>query len=261
MRKFLTFFVLGGLFFGMVLSVEEYLQFLSLASLSVEASDPRAEELFWRHLESEELRYWPLFFITAADRKNEIEREAPVSILLDRKNISGFHVTIEPLKPWIVLKWRENAFYLAQDGRLWSVDHPFNSDSAETSPIVGPHFRLADDLPSPAGGDMESSGVTSCTFPVSFFKEWTKGLEEGGWSLNTEEVVVSRREGNFLIRVKLNEKGKIVQVLLRGDQGRWKEMSSAVTQILQQLHFSVGDLIIDTTYSDRIIVRTVIGGG
>lgn len=257
----MTLFILGGLFFGIGFSLEEYLQFLSLRDLSVEASDPKAEVLFWKNLDAEELRYWPLFFINADERKSEIEREAPVFIQIERKSICGFHVIIGLLKPWIVLKWREEAFYLAQDGRLWKVDHPFNSPFSEAPSLATPLFRLADDLPSPAGGAKDSFEVASCTFPVSFFEEWTKGLQEGGWWTNTEEVAVSRREGSFLIKVKLREKGKIVQVLLRGDQGRWKEMSSAVTQILQQLHFSAGDLIIDTTYSDRIIVRTMVGGG
>ena len=54
----------------------------------------------------------------------------------------------------------------------------------------------------------------------------------------------------------MNIAKKAVSVLLWGERSRWKEISSAVSQILNQLQLSGGDIIIDATYSDRVIVRS-----
>ncbi|MBL3538908.1 hypothetical protein [Aminivibrio sp.] len=261
MGKFLFFLLACSMLFGAAISYEEYSQFLSLDSISVQTGAPEAESLFWKNLGPAELRYWPIFFFKSADLKKKMESEAPLVFSLRRENVSDFFVELEPLQPWLRLRWKEKDFFLSRDGRIWESDHPLNSKfPGIRSPSIPP-FLLSEALPSPAVVPGEGIVVTSTVLPVSLFAEWVSGLETSGWMSHTREVEISRREGNYLLRLNLNNRDRTVRILIRGDQARWKEISSAVSQILHQLQFSGGDLIIDTTYTDRIIVRNVAGGG
>jgi hypothetical protein len=261
MRKFIFFLLLFSLFLGAAFSYEGYTQFLSFAGVTVESVDSEAERLFWKHIGSAELRYWPVFLFKSADLKKNIETESPLSFSFRRENLADFYIRLESLQPWIVLRWKEKNFYLNRDGRIWDADHPLNSKLSGISPPSTPPFLLSDALPSPAGIQGEKIVVTNSVLPVAFFSEWVSGLETSGWMPHTQEVEISRREGSYLLRLNLKIRNRTARILIRGDQARWKEISSAVSQILHQLQFSGGDLIIDTTYTDRIIVRNVAGGG
>ncbi len=261
MGKFLFILLLCSLLLGAALSYEEYIQFLSLDSVSVQTGDTEAEVLFWKNLGPWELRYWPVFFFRSADLKKKIESEAPLVFSLRRENVSDFFIEIEPLQPWLRLRWKEKDFFLTRDGRIWETGHPLNKKFSGIRPPTMPPFLLSEALPSPAGISGEGIVVTSTVLPVAFFAEWVSGLETSGWMPHTREVEISRREGNYLLRLNLNIRDRTVRILIRGDQARWKEISSAVSQILHPLQFSGGDLIIDTTYTDRLIVRNVAGGG
>jgi len=261
MGKFLFFLLACSLFLGSTLSYEGYTQFLSLDRVSVRTGDPEAEALFWKNLGPAELRYWPVFLFRSADLKKKIESESPLLFSLRRENFSAFFIDLEPLQPWLTLRWKKTEFFLTRDGRIWESGHPLNARFTGIRPPSTPPFLLSDTLPSPAGIPGEGIVVMNSVFPVTFFSEWVSGLETSGWMPHTREVEISRREGNYLLRLNLNIRDRTVQIIVRGDQARWKEISSAVSQILHQLQFSGGNLIIDTTYTDRIIVRNVAGGG
>lgn len=261
MGKFLFLLLACSLLLGATISYEGYIQFLSLDSISVQTGDPEAEAFFWKNLGPAELRYWPVFFFRSADLKKKIESEAPLAFSLRRENVSDFFIELEPLHPWLTLRWKEKDFFLTRDGRIWETGHPLNQKLSGIRPPSMPPFLLSETLPSPAGISGEGIVVTSAVFPVAFFAEWVSGLETSGWMPHTRKVEISRREGNYLLRLHLNIGNRTVRILIRGNQARWKEISSAVSQILHQLQFFGEDLIIDTTYTDRIIVRNVAGGG
>ena len=261
MGKFLFFLLACSLFLGSLFSYEGYTQFLSLDGVSVRTGDPEAEALFWKNLGPEELRYWPVFLFRSADLKKQIESQSPLLISMKRENFSDFFIEIEPLQPWLTLRWKKTEFFLTRDGRIWESGHPLNTRLEGIRPPSTPTFLLSDTLPSPAGIPEEGIVVMNSVFPVTFFSEWVSGIETSGWMPHTRTVEVSRREGNYLLKLNLDVRDRAVHILLRGDQARWKETASAVSQILHQLQFSGGNLIIDTTYTDRIIVRNVAGGG
>ncbi|NLK19243.1 MAG: hypothetical protein GX310_05585 [Synergistaceae bacterium] len=103
--------------------------------------------------------------------------------------------------------------------------------------------------------------MANSVFPAGLLAEWLGGLESNGWLGHTRLVEVSKREGKYLLRLKMNFAKKAVSVLLWGERSRWKGISSAVSEILNQLQLSGGDIIIDATYTDRIIVRSGPVGG
>ena len=261
MGKFLFFLVVFFFLSGAIVSYEEYTQSLSLDNLMVRSEDPIAEAFFWKNITPQGLRFWPVFLFQANDLKRKIETESPMSFFLKRKGINGFDVELVPLKPWLVLKWRGKEFYLTRDGKIWDSGHPLNEMISGITRPKTPPFVFSEGLPSPSNDLPDGQVVTNTILPMEIFAKWTEGFETSGWKSQIREIGVSRREGRYLLSLSLRIRNRTVKILLRGDQSRWKELSSAVSQILQQLQFTGEDIIIDTTYTDRIIVRNVAGGG
>ncbi len=261
MGKFLFFLLLTAFFAGAAVSTEGYFQFFSLHGLVIRAEDPVAESFFWKNISPDELRFWPLFLWRTDELKKKIETESPLSLKLTGSGIFRFYAELLPLQPWILVHWKDKNFYLTKDGLIWDAGHILNKSLSGIKDPEGPPFFLADDLPSPSQDPEGENLVMKSVLPVDFFADWVEGLETSGWMPHTETVEVSRREGRYLLSLNLKIRSRTVRILLRGDVPRWKDLSSAVSQILHQLQFSGENIIIDTTYTDRIIVRNVEGGG
>ena len=257
MKKFARSLAAFSLFLGSVMAWEEFTQFLSLGSLTIRTEAPAAELLLWKSLAPEELRYWPIFLYRSGRLQEKIESELPVLFMLSRDGASKFFITLEPLRPYFVVRWKERSFYLTREGRIWDTAHPANGMLFPVPDLSkSPPFVLADMLPPPAETSGDGSMVTESLFPAGLFAEWLDGLESNGWLGQTRQIAVSKREGKYLLRLNMNIAKKAVSVLLWGERSRWREISSAVSQILNQLQLSGGDIIIDATYSDRVIVRS-----
>lgn len=261
MKKLIRIFLTCSLIFGALLSWEEYSQFLSLGHLAVSTGTPAAEQLFWNTLKPEELRYWPVFMYRCGRLKEKIESELPVSFSIQRKGTTGFLVNLEPLRPAFTVRWKERSFYITKRGRIWDTDHPSGEIISREDLPQAPPFVLADTLPPPMNISGDRYLVTDSVFPAALLSEWLAGLESNGWMGHTRLVKISKREGKFLLKLDMKVAKKAVSVLLWGERSGWEKIFSAVSQILNQLQLSGGDIIIDATYTDRIIVRNSPVGG
>ncbi len=261
MRRWIFFLLMTALFAGAAASWENFDQFLSLGELRIIGDDPVAESLFWKNLEPDMVRFWPLFLLRREDLGRKLEMQAPLSVAISRKGLRSFEVELKPLLPWILLRWQERDFYLSREGLIWRKDHFLNSRLSGIHPPSSPPVVLADSFPSPEGPLEEGQVVSNSVFPTEILAAWIGGLSSAEWFSRMEKMMVSRREGQYLLEVFWQLQKKTVRLLFTGDRKRWGEIFSALSQILQQLQFSGEDIIIDTTYSDRIIVRSVQGGG
>lgn len=261
MKKLIRLTLVCSTLLGGLLSWEEFTQFLSLGSLTIRTEAPAAELLFWKNLSPEELRYWPVFLFRSGRLKEKVQSELPVSFLLRRNGAVNFLINLEPLKPSFVVQWKERSYYLTREGRIWDVRHPSNEELSVADRPQAPPFALSEAMPPPAELPGDAFLVTDSAFPAVLLAEWLDGLESNGWLGHTRLVEVSKREGKYLLKLNMNMAKKAVSVLLWGERSRWKEISSAVSQILSQLQLSGGDIIIDATYTDRIVVRSGPVGG
>ena len=261
MKGWAVFFLLTALIAGALASWEDYTQFLSLGSLRVQAEDPVAEALFWQNIEPEMVRFWPLFLLRRENLRQRLETEAPLSVSIGRESLLSFAVEMKPLVPWLLFRWQERDFYLSRGGSIWKKEHPLNARLRGIHPPSLPPVVLADTFPSPEGTLAEGQMVSKCVFPVETLAGWIDSLSATEWFSRMQKLVVSRREGQFLLEVFWQQQKITVRLLFTGDRKRWSEIFSALSQILKQLQFSGEDIIIDTTYSDRIIVRSVQGRG
>ena len=261
MRHRILIFSLAALFAGMLASWENFGQFLSLGNLRITSDDPAAERIFWRNLDPDMVRFWPIFLLQRDEVRRRLETQAPLSAVIRREGIRSFAVDLKPLVPWLLLRWQERDFYLSREGFIWKKDHPLNTSLPGIHPPAIPPVVLADSFPSPEGILGEGMMVSNSVFPVETLAGWIESLSATEWFPRMEKLLVSRREGQYLLEVFWQFQKKTVRLLFTGDRKRWGEIFSALSQILQQLQLSGEDIIIDTTYSDRIIVRSVQGGG
>ena len=261
MRRWTVFFLLTALIGGVFASWENFNQYLSLGNLRVSAADPVVEGLFWQNIEPDMVRFWPLFLLQREKIRQRLEMQAPLSVAIKRDGLRSFSVEMKPLVPWLLLRWQERDFYLSREGLIWKKDHPLNARLSGIQPPSLPPVVLADSFPSPEGILEEGTIVSNSIFPVETLAEWIGSLSATEWFSRMEKLLVARREGQYLLEVSWQFQKKTVRLLFTGDRKRWGEIFSALSQILQQLQFSGEDIIIDTTYSDRIIVRSVQGGG
>ncbi len=257
MGKWRGIFFLAAFFSGVVLGSELFFQSFSLRSLRVESGDPVAELFFWKNISSSALRFWPFFFLEKDELKKKIESESPLSCSITRRGIAGAEIRIDPLQPWVTANWSGRDFFVTREGIAWESNLLLNKTIKGISPPKTPLIAFSDEFPPPSG-EAPASVVSRAIFPLDVLNGWLEGLAANRWISRVERIDVSRREGQYLLKLVFDKGG--ANVLLWGDAPRWKELDSVLSQIMQQLHFLGDNVIIDTTYTDRIIVRSMVRG-
>ncbi len=241
----------------MLLGGENFFQPFSLRNIQVKSDDPVAELFFWKNISSRALRFWPAFFLEKDELQKTVETQAPLLCTINRKGIAGAEIRIKPLEPWITAQWGGREYYVSRDGFAWDTANELNEMLKGIVRPKAPLINFTDDFPSPVLGNT-SAIVSRVVFPLELLQGWLDGLAENRWGARLEQINVSRREGKYLLKLVFNKGG--AHVLLWGERPRWKELSSALSQIMEQLHFLGDNIIIDTTYTDRIIVRSMARG-
>lgn len=257
MGKWRGLFFLIAFFTGMLFGGEDFFQPFSLRNIRIRSDDPVAELFFWKNISSRALRFWPAFFLEKDVLRKTVEAEAPLFCSIHWTGIAGAEVMIQPLQPWIVAHWDGREYYVSRDGFAWETANELNEKIKGIVRPKAPLITFSEDFPSPALGN-SSALVSRAVFPLDLLQGWLDGLAENRWVARIEQINVSRREGKFLLQLVFNKGG--AHVLLWGERPRWKELSSALSQIMEQLHFLGDNIIIDTTYTDRIIVRSMARG-
>lgn len=243
------------------MSLEAFYQFLSLDRLNVRTDDPFLEALFWANIDPPSLRFWPRFLLLRRDLEERFGKQCPASLSIENKGFGSIDAVLSPLSPWVAIRWRDREYYLTKEGYVWESGLPVNMRVAGIRRPEGPPLIFGEDFPSPSGeGSQEGQIIFRTVLPMDVLVSWMEGLAASGWHRIAREIRVSRREGRFLLELKMDIQGRRFSVLLHGDPPRWSELASAVSQILRQLQYSGEPFIIDTTYSDRIVVRGAAGG-
>ncbi len=256
MSKWRAFFSLIAFVFGVAMGCESYFQFLSMNNLRVESLDPIAELFFWKNVSPSALRFWPVFFWEREGLQRSIERESPLACTISRRGIAGASISVSPLIPWIRASWGGEWYYVSREGVAWESDHELNELLKGIKPPVGPPFAFSEEFPPPSA-EGESMVATKVVFPIDLLAGWLAGLTENRWITRVERIGVARREGRYLLTLSLKGGSSL---LLWGDRSHWNSLASALTQVLEQLHFLGDNIIIDTTYTDKIIVRSMASG-
>ena len=259
MRKSLVSFLALLLFMsGVLYCTEERSQFLRLRSVSFDSLALVPDDHFWRRIDPECHRYWPLLSLRARSIERSIMMEAPVEIRITHAGFGSFAVESTPLEPWFMVFWAGGEWFLTREGRMWSVHHSMNNIISQQSAREGPVVVWGAGLPDPIPSEIDiESSVKDSVVPIHELESWKENLESSGFYRRVSSITISRREGRRIIEILERTGEGSVRVLLGEPPGDWPPLLEAVDDILSQTGTKDRHLLIDTTYSGKILVRVI----
>ncbi len=243
---------------GVLYCIEDRFQVLRVREVSFESLALVSDDFFWSRIDPESHRYWPVLLYRSGRIKNRIMSEAPVSMNLILVEPGSFKASFVPLEPWFMVFWSGGEWFLSNEGHMWSVHHAMNSIISQQAAREGPVIVWGEGLPDPisSGVDIEVS-VADSVIPIHELESWKKVLEETGFYRRISSITINRREGKRLVEILERSADGSVRILLNDTSADWPPLLRAVDDILSQSGISGKNLIVDTTYSGKILVRVI----
>jgi hypothetical protein len=259
MKKLITRIILVLSFIaGMLYSSESFYQFFRFRGVSFYSLALVSDDLFWKRIDPISHRLWPFLMIRSSKIEKSLMSVAPVSVDIEMTSPGFFKVDFLPLEPWFLVFWSGGEWFLSREGRMWSVHHSLNNIISGQEAIEGPVLVWGEDLsdPVPAGMDFENSVVDS-SLPMGEILSWKDALVKTGFYPRVSSVTVRKREGRRIIEILERTGSGSIRILLADTTENWKTLFDAVDEILSQPGVSGKNLVLDTTYTGRILVRVI----
>jgi hypothetical protein len=247
--------LLGGLW-----RLEERYIWTSMRGLHVKATDPVLEKRFWDIFPSQCLRLWPLFLRRSQAMGAFLERTLPVLVYTRITGVGKFTTDIKLLSPWVLVEWRGQVWCLSKEGRMWNAADR-NLKLAGLELPRKPLWKVPS-LPGEPSGDLQAlpQGIFPPLFSVRAIEDFLTGFGEESWFENIEEIVLDRRAGADLFKLRLVRGRQEVTILLQKDKYRGRELNIALGHVLENLRKEGSNHLIDATYEDKIIVKKMSSG-
>ncbi|MDD2206974.1 MAG: hypothetical protein WCQ97_05690 [Aminobacterium sp.] len=251
--------LLLSLLMGIVYCIETNFLLLSAKHIKLELPGPYSEQVFWSHFNSDNLRFFPVVFFSRDEVIEKIEREIPVYFNINMHSLKEIHVSARPLNVWIVLVQKGTHWYLSEDGRIW------DGKSVASNFIYGdlvqagvPVWHLNENFPIPIDGIEEKGrSVFRSALPLDSLKQWVDEIEKNSWGAPINKVKFGRKAGSYSFVIEVKWKKRLVSILLDEDTQRWPIISRALPKVMKDLPEGNEMVEIDTTYGDKIVVRTL----
>jgi len=246
--------LLGGLW-----RLNERYTWMSMRGMSVSAANAALEERYWDVFPSQCLRFWPLFIRKSRDVAVFLERTNPVLVEIRMTGMGFFDADIKLLSPRIVVEWKGKVWCISKEGRMWSLadgSFGFKELKIPTKPL----WRV---LASSVVGEDEQllpGGVFPSIFSTDAIDDFLKGLGNASWFGYVEEVTLDRRAGDDLFELRYVREGNSFTILIQRDKHEWEELSLTLEHILDRLGREGGGRLIDATYKDKIVVKSLSAG-
>jgi hypothetical protein len=244
---------------GSVWRLNEYYMWMSLGEYSVVTADPFLEKRFWSVFPEECLRFWPLLPGKLEKVASFFEKALPVTVRTRMTGLGRFSTSMDLLSPWLSIEWDDQIWCVSREGRMWNT-------SDEDMKLTGlkipqkPLWRVASSDVSEAARAPLPRGVFPSFFPLETIRGFLEGFEKASWFANVEEIVLEHRGGAVLFRVRYVREKRRFTILIQADRSGWQELNRALEHILERLLQEGGNHLIDATYRDRIVVRSLSAG-
>jgi len=184
--------------------------------------------------------------------------EAPIDIRITQTDLGAFDVEVAPLEPWFMVFWAGGEWFLAREGRMWSVHHSMNSIISQQSAREEAVLVWGPGLPDPIPSDTDiEKSVKDSVIPCTEIESWKEALERAGFYKRISTITVDRREGRRTVEILERTGEGSVRIRLGEFPGLWPPLLEAVNDILSQTGTSGKNLLVDTTYSGKILVRVI----
>jgi len=245
---------MGGLW-----HLNERHMWMSMRAMSVNASSPDLEERYWDIFPSQSLRFWPLFMRRARDLEVFLEKTAPVLVNTRMTGIGSFVADITLLSPHVVIEWQGEMWCISEEGRMWNLAEGSFGFSELQIPMR-PIWRMQS--PSLIGENNQflPSGVFPSIFSTELIDSFLKGLGNASWFDGVEEIALSRRAGDDLFELRYAREGKNFTILIQKSKHDLEELGLVLEYILNRLRLEGGNHLIDATYNDKVVVKSLPAG-
>ncbi len=218
------------------------------------------EEIFWRSLGSEKIRYWPLLFFQKDKITQEIEKIIPVEVDLSLSGFGKFSLGVHPLKPLYVIEWKQTLWYVDKMGKTWKVSREVNNLIDGISKPDGPVFEVGEGFPVPLPpGVLESREdlIYQNHLPMDLIRRWSEEVIGLPWFSILERLVMEKRAGEYYLVLQLKPQKGRIDLLLRAESEKWPEITEALGKIMPGFPQQYCNIYIDATYKDKIVVKDV----
>jgi len=97
-------------------------------------------------------------------------------------------------------------------------------------------------------------GVFSAMFPVRELGRFDDIFRKQSWYANVNYVDFGRRGGELLLRISLDLNERKIILIINGEEDKLSEIDILLKQILPQIDIGNGGILIDMSYSDKVVV-------
>ena len=249
-------FILGGAW-----RICEYKAWLSLSDYKVDAQGPAQEKRLWDVFSARSFYFWPwLCFKDANNIKSFLERDMPVSVQMQRLGWGKYRTVMRWLTPWIKVAWKGRVWCISKEGRMWDISEM----PIYASQVKGPVWVL--DNYNKNNNKAEAEVDDNFEVPTGVFKspietykidKFLNEYQAYDWFSLVDRVIMSRRAGMDLFKIRLALNNQVFEILIQGDKYAGQDLGAAVNDILKKLALEGGNHVIDATYEGKILLRAL----
>lgn len=243
---------------GMLYCTENAYQNLRFKGVSFESLALLPDEFFWKRLDAVSHRFWPFLIIRRSSIERSIMSVAPVVVQINMEKPGFFSVSFKPLDPWFMVFWSGGEWFLSRSGRMWSVHHELNNIIAQQTAIEGPVLIWGEGLPDPVpSGIRIEKDVVDSSIPIKDLESWKKALEDSGFYTRISSITINRREGKRVVEILERKDPGSVRIVLNDSTDNWASLLGAVDDIYTQSGATGKNIVVDTTYTGKVLVRVI----
>lgn len=246
-------FLLAGFLYGL----EQRYHLFRVADISSAPDNILRQDLVWHILPEKSLVFWPILFWKSDELRGKVEDYYPVHARLNCVGWGKFRLNIVPLEPFIRVYWSGLTWYLSGEGKIWRVSLASNALVHGVESPKRPLLVWGKEMPIPINMDRQRGDITLSSLPAHRIKSWYHELDRLGWNEKIEKITATRSEGRSVLRFEFKRQStKRMVVTVNDDPAGWQSISRAVSEIQKDQAAESADILIDTTYKGKLIVRS-----
>ncbi|PIE54937.1 MAG: hypothetical protein CSA35_03475 [Dethiosulfovibrio peptidovorans] len=229
--------------------LERTYQWLRLKKVFFEGCpSSRIERQFFAGIPSDVWRFWPLFLGKRSELISTITEQEPLAVRLEPL-WQGLRCCMIPLKIVDVFSWNGCPWYLAENGAVWSGDHPINKE------LYGvpnkPEITVDASMPSPVAGE---APVRQFAYDLATFTENMQKIRNARWPGVLAALRLFRQGGEDLASVYLRQKDGFVTIVVDRNRDIGAQVQAVIELFRSGVKIKSGG-IIDASYKDKIVVQ------
>ena len=232
----------------------EYKSWFALSGYKIVAQSEALEKRLWEIFPQRCLNFWPYLLKDSQGMKEFLELDMPVSVETHMTKLGNFTTTIEWLKAWVKVNWRDKIWCVSRDGRMWLYEQGGQNDNEAGLKLI---WNISDKSTFPDGVDFQAppSGVFVSPFSTEIIAAFLDEFEKFKWFKAAVEISWTRRAGMDLFTLKMTQGQQKFELFLQPGKYPGQDLGATIEDLFSRLVNEGGNHIIDATYEGKILLR------